>query len=808
MSLNGSMWTGVSGLNAHSQKMNVIGNNIANVGTVGFKSQRMDFADFVYQDTFSSAGISQMGRGVRVGTVINNFTQGSYETTTNATDLSITGKGFFKVEKPGSDESYYTRAGNFTFDKDGYLEDPNHLVLQGWPVDNTNAALVAAGGMNVAEEGRSSSIQGSGVPEDIKLDAWVVFPQKTTSMDFKVNLPRDNPDEAKNTSNPFAALFKTWDGTQPPPTPNAPAIDEGSYSEATTMEVFDESGTKHKITVYYDKVDSNDYIGGSEGESIWEYIVTMDPAEDKRQFWNESDPPGAGTLKKMNTTTTGGLLMSGTMKFSSAGALVNQSAYTFAGSRSPENNPGDYEDVPDPSNLFVDLKVINLDPENLKNWQPASISSNGLPLVNPNFTGILDAQTSASTMGSKYNIEINFGVSASNLDAPWDSRGSLDDLQVEPYVYNPVHNPANPITGPEYFLMNVPRPDPANPLIPLPGYDHLTSDIWNPATQEYQMGGVSEPEWTTPIGAVAGGIGAIGDIHARIQAGTGAILYLDGVNQVTAADYQTMLEYYGVDEVTIPLASVAAAVPAVPGPIPPPALAIPAIPSEQVTINIATGEVKNAAGIVDPAGLNYGLPDITDTTPLGGLNADKLAILISAEIKNEMAGARPTGLNLISAATPSNAGDIASFTEPPLLDGNATTSLKADFKSNQAQNGFGFGDLMSWNVDGDGVLSGNYSNGQTLSLWQISMYDFNSTQGLYREGNNLFSKSMASGEAKLATANSGGMGGINGYSLETSNVDMASELVQMIITQRGYQSNSKVITTSDGLLETVIAMVR
>jgi len=180
------------------------------------------------------------------------------------------------------------------------------------------------------------------------------------------------------------------------------------------MEVFDESGTKHKITVYYDRVDSNDYIGGSEGETIWEYIVTMDPAEDKRQFWNESDPPGAGTLKKMNTTTTGGLLMSGTMKFSSAGALVNQSAYTFAGSRSPENNPGDFEDVPDPSNLFVDLKVINLDPEDLNNWQPAAVSTNGFPMVVPNFGGIIDAQTTGTVNGAKYNTEINFGLRASN----------------------------------------------------------------------------------------------------------------------------------------------------------------------------------------------------------------------------------------------------------------------------------------------------------------------------------------------------------------------------------------------------------
>jgi len=73
MSLTASMWTGVSGLLAHGDRMNVIGNNISNVNTVGFKGQRMDFADFVYQDSFSLSGMTQIGRGVRIGAVMGEF---------------------------------------------------------------------------------------------------------------------------------------------------------------------------------------------------------------------------------------------------------------------------------------------------------------------------------------------------------------------------------------------------------------------------------------------------------------------------------------------------------------------------------------------------------------------------------------------------------------------------------------------------------------------------------------------------------------------------------------------------------------
>ena len=136
MSLTASMWTGVSGLLAHGEKMNVVGNNIANVSTVGFKGQRMDFADFVYQNSFSSAGVTQIGRGVKIGAVMGNFSTGPMETTTEATDLAISGRGFFKVKKTGSDQAFYTRAGNFRFNYEGYLMDPNGLAVQGWKVDN------------------------------------------------------------------------------------------------------------------------------------------------------------------------------------------------------------------------------------------------------------------------------------------------------------------------------------------------------------------------------------------------------------------------------------------------------------------------------------------------------------------------------------------------------------------------------------------------------------------------------------------------------------------------------------------------
>lgn len=755
MSVTSTLWTGVSGLLAHGEKMNVVGNNIANVNTVGFKSQRMDFADFVYQDAHSVAGPTQIGRGVKIGTIIGNFAQGAFESTTNATDLAIEGRGFFQVQAVGSDETYYTRAGNFTFDKEGYLKDPNGYALQGWRIDNSGGVMQATGGnaMQVnANKGSTSPIKGSGVPTDIQLDTFTVFPQQTTKMDFKVNLPKSGADNAVNTSNPFAALFDQWNGNEAERADNVPPLPQTSYAEQTTMQIYDEAGVKHTITVYFDKVSSTDYKGGNSGEEVWEYIVTMDPAEDKRQFFDEA----TGELKKVNETSAGGLLMAGTLTFNSAGAVVNQTAYTWGGTLNAEQNPEAYEPVPDPAGGLEDKQVIKLDPTNLANWQPAPVSSNGYPIVVPNFSGILDAQTSGTQNGAKYNTEINFGLRASNLSQPWSSMGSLADLNVDPYMYNAGYKANDETTGPEYIKLNS-------------TYNGATEEKWLPHTGRYEID-ATKAKW----GALGGaGLTLFKNIQTNLQ-------NTSGVPAIDATNYILALELNGVESITFKADELGLGV-----------------PNQDITLNLRTGAYTDAAGapIADP-NLTAGFDEAAHYADI----ANK----VNAALNNS----RPKNLYLYQSATPADANLLADFNEPVIIEAYASTNLDGAFSSSNAQNGYGFGDLTSWNVDADGILHGVYSNGVTLPLWQITMYDFTNTQGLRREGNNLYSETLASGYPKQGAAGNTGLGNISSYTLEQSNVDLATEFVYMISTQRGYQSNSKMITTVDTMLETVINMKR
>ncbi len=780
MSLSATMWTSVSGLLGHGKKMNTIGNNIANINTVGFKGQRMDFADFVYQDTNSLAGPTQNGFGVQVGAIMGNFSQGAFETTQESTDLAINGKGFFQVQPVGSDEAYYTRAGNFRFDSEGYLKDPNGFALQGWKIDNSGGVQQAAGGSpTLGTTGQSTSpILGAGVPTDVKLDTFTVFPQQTTKMDFQVNLPKDGADNAKNTENPFAALFNVWDGTQPPKTANTPAIAQTSFAEQTSISIYDEAGVKHTATVYFDKVSKDEYEGGNSGDEVWEYIVTIDPSEDKRQFVEKDPITGVETLKNVNETKAGGMLMSGTLHFNSSGALTNQSAYTWGGAQNPEDNPGSFSDVADPAGGLDDKEVINLDPTDMDNWEPAAISQSGYPIVVANFGGILDAQTTGTANGSKYNTEINFGIKAGNLSSPWENNGSLAAMNSAAYIFNTAYKPNDDTTGPEHILLN-------------PDYNPDLDDKWNPTTNRYEMGGVSQ--WTFETEGT--------DLFTLMQLANQPVVppttppttfkafeYKDGT-PVTDADYQKMLELYDIDTVSIKAGAMGKDA------------AGALIPPSDAKVNLKDGTVTKSDGTpFDPANpLDTGGIDITTAAH---------ALEISKAVSKAVDGGRPQNLNLLSAATPSNANDISTYNEPAIIEAGATTNLGGDFTSANSQDGYGFGNLTSWNFDSDGVLHGKYSNGVSLPLWQLTMYDFNSPQGLRREGNNLFTSTRESGEAKSGAAGTGGLGDVSGYSLEQSNVDMSTEFVYMITTQRGYQSNSKLITTTDQMLETVINMKR
>src|SRR5713101_6118650 len=118
MSLNSALYTGVSGLSAYSNAISIIGNNIANANTTGFKESRGNFADVLSQNS-GTGGTLPIGRGVAVSNVSAVFTQGSFQSTSSPGDLAIDGGGFFMVKDPKTNAVLYTRNGNFSLSSNG-----------------------------------------------------------------------------------------------------------------------------------------------------------------------------------------------------------------------------------------------------------------------------------------------------------------------------------------------------------------------------------------------------------------------------------------------------------------------------------------------------------------------------------------------------------------------------------------------------------------------------------------------------------------------------------------------------------------
>ena len=153
-------------------------------------------------------------------------------------------------------------------------------------------------------------------------------------------------------------------------------------------------------------------------------------------------------------------------------------------------------------------------------------------------------------------------------------------------------------------------------------------------------------------------------------------------------------------------------------------------------------------------------------------------------------------------------GDATATPSTFASDGSITGYSSESTKTAQSQDGIPSGTLQTVSVDSDGYFSGIYSNGSIIPFAQIALADFPSYSGLSKMGSNLYSQSLASGQPLVGVPNTASLGSIAPSTLEMSNVDMATEFVEMITTQRAYQANSKVITTSDELLKELINLKR
>jgi len=202
---------GLSGLNAASKTLEVIGNNIANADTVGFKSAEAQFADVYASSLTGAGGSSSAGIGVKVSRVGQQFTQGNVSASANPLDIAINGGGFFRLSNNGA--ITYSRNGQFQLNKDGFIVNSNGGELTGFPANSKGVLATGAAG-------------------PLKINAADLAPQQTTTVNSQLNL------DSRSTAPPVTPFNST---------------DPSTYNNATSVNVFDSLGNSHVLQTFYVK---------------------------------------------------------------------------------------------------------------------------------------------------------------------------------------------------------------------------------------------------------------------------------------------------------------------------------------------------------------------------------------------------------------------------------------------------------------------------------------------------------------------------------------------------------------------------
>ena len=316
-----SLYSGVSGLQNHQTRMDVIGNNIANVNTTGFKRGRVNFQDMISQQlagaskpTEEKGGVNpkEVGLGMTVAAIDTVFTQGNLQSTGISTDVAIQGNGFF-IEKNG-EKSYYTRAGAFSLDQNGTLVNPaNGMRVQGWMARELNGEMV---------------VQTAATPTDLVIPVGSKDPAKATqNINFACNLNKNTPEIPEN--------------------PTEADIAKGTWN--TEFKIYDSFGNEHLLNVNFTRVPGN--------PNQWNASVQIDP--DNAEFTQTR--VGLGTTDGVENTFTVSFDNNGTLaavtdsagnNSNPNGEIILQASYTV-----PDSNP-DADGNPYRQTMNINLGTI------------------------------------------------------------------------------------------------------------------------------------------------------------------------------------------------------------------------------------------------------------------------------------------------------------------------------------------------------------------------------------------------------------------------------------------------------------------
>lgn len=827
-----SLWSGVTGLQAHQIAMDVEGNNISNVNTVAFKYSRANFADILSQNPriatapqgeLGGQNPMQIGLGTSINSTTRIFSQGTLQSTDKNTDLALQGDGFFIVSADGGKTKLYTRNGDFVRDRSGNFVNNSGYIVQGWSRDD-----------------ETGNIDSTAPIKNIVIREGLTTPARaTTVVNVKGNL--DSGNSIGNRSTPIYTLDSVTGGRDSNKDGEITGLEVHNENDVNSNQFYTNSRNEQVLTergvdmgVLFDELGNG--LALRDGQGLW---ISYANAETTKFTIGSGDAANIGRFGTANGAT-----------FNATPATLNININGV--------NIGEGRQVDTISDV---AGLINA--QYNKTGVRAEISNgNRLTLINRNNSGTTEAT-------KNIHLEVRAG----------DTSGLQNTNVVTAYQYSysttaiAANHTANPKDVRRFSTtedLRAAMQEDARYWVDYDGNGTLSANKGLPkiilqAQQAYNDAGgagaiaaakaAAEAAMTPEAKAIYDqGIAALNNPPAvfteqqQYEAGMAALMALtqdvnDGVIFTVNKEGQFQLEnpksghfdkpiYFSVTGRTTEATPTTPAInenvrlntifSALEGSLSP-GQAIRNSGKLMMSSHGSTVEIHDSLGSKHTVNIKWAK---VGTTNDGGTEWN-MVIQVPEPAEINFSGEGPA--NVITGALRFNPdGSIASFHPASFTftanngsqagqsvklnfglgtDFNGLTSFDKDSNTEYiSQDGYEGGTLKDIKVDETGTIIGAFTNGQSFGLAKVAVATFTNNEGLQAEGGNVFSQTANSGEAVVGVAGRGNKGTIAAAKLEQSNVDLSRALTQLIVVQRGFQANSKTITTSDEMLNTLLQL--
>ncbi|EDO7284056.1 flagellar hook protein FlgE [Campylobacter coli] len=840
-----SLWSGVSGLQAHQVAMDVEGNNISNVNTKGFKYSRADFGTMFSQtvkiataptDGRGGSNPLQIGLGVSVSSTTRIHSQGSVQTTNKNTDVAINGDGFFMVSDDGGLTRYLTRDGDFKLDAYGNFVNNAGFVVQGWNINWDD-----------------QTIDSSRTPQNIFIDPGMHIPAaKSTEVAIKANL-----NSGLNIGTSSRNLY-ALDSVHGWNTKTQRAEDE---NDTGTTQFYTTS--KNAVEVTEKGVDAGSLFNAKgqglnlrDGQGIWVSYADAKFTTDKAAGTNVFDPNSTAAQQanvifwgnkdiavNLDITLNGVKIQNANIRsLDEAIAYIN----TFTAPTDTRDGTG-VKAVKKADGSGIEFVNDNADgtTDNMKNIDLTVNSGNSAGEIS---TIAYNAATGAfSPQGNLTTAQNNTSWITGNGGG---QPQNIKIITAHKYIYssNPVTLPPmyNPDGGPNFVANGVNRPtDPASANY----WDAIRGSLKNTDARvfrttedlrellqrdarygvDYDGDGSSgfdtdDINQSVKVVVTENGNFAISNANetSTIQANAGA------GNQAVTTNPHAMsfnITAYSDKQGTVSTNDAFTTIfKSFDGPL---VVGGQIKESEQLKLSAFSAGLE----IYDSLGSKHTLEVqfVKQSTTQDGGNEWQMIIRVPEPAEINTTGEGPTNI-IVGTARFNNDGSLANYTPKTInfspnngaapnqqiklsfgtsgSNDGLVSSNSASTLTGQATDGYTSGNLKpdAIRVDDKGNILGEFTNGKTFAVAKIAMASVANNSGLEEIGGNLFKVTANSGAIVVGEAGTGGRGEMKTSALEMSNVDLSRSLTELIIIQRGYQANSKTISTSDQMLQTLIQL--